>query len=297
VVQQPRILIVSPVRNEGAHIERVVRAIAAQTLPPARWIVRDDSSTDDTLAILRRLEAEVPFLDVVEAGPPDRSQQRDRLALAAEVLAFNAALEQAGDRSGYTHVMKLDGDIELPPDYFERLTERFAADPSLGLAGCVLDEPQEGGGMKRIKIAPTHVHGAVKCFTAECFAAIGGLEPRLGWDTIDETYARMRGFTTASYSDLVGIHLRPLGSADGTLRGHARHGECAYIAQYPLWWVALRALKVGTRTPQVLSGVWFFSGYLRSAARRVERVPDAEYRRFARLELRRRALAAVVPHR
>jgi biofilm PGA synthesis N-glycosyltransferase PgaC len=297
VVQQPRILIVSPVRNEGSHIERVVRAVAAQTLPPARWIVRDDRSTDDTLAILRRLEAEVPFLDVVEAGPPDLSQTRDRLALAAELVAFNAGLEAAGDRSGYTHVMKLDGDIELPPDHFERLMERFAADPRLGLAGCVLDEPQADGGMKRITIAPTHVHGAVKCFTAECFGAIGGLEPRLGWDTIDETYARMRGFRTASYSDLVGIHHRPLGSADGTLRGHARHGECAYIAHYQLWWVALRALKVGTRKPVGLSGLWFLFGYLRSAARRVDRVPDAEYRRFARGELRARAVAAVVPHR
>ena len=60
---EPRILIISPVRNEAAHIERVVRAVAAQELPPARWIVVDDRSDDGTLEILRRLEPEVPFLD------------------------------------------------------------------------------------------------------------------------------------------------------------------------------------------------------------------------------------------
>ena len=168
---QPRVLIVSPVRNESAHIERVVRAVAAQTVPPARWVVRDDRSTDDTLAILRRLEAEVPFLEVIEAGPAPAGQVRDRLALAAELVAFSAALEHVGDVSPYTHVMKLDGDIELPHDYFERLMERFAADPNLGLAGCVLDEPQADGSMKRIRIAPSHVHGAVKCYTAACWAA------------------------------------------------------------------------------------------------------------------------------
>lgn len=297
MVQQPRVLIVSPVRNEAAHIERVVRAVAAQSLPPARWVVRDDGSTDDTLAILRRLEAEVPFLEVIEAGPKDAGQVRDRLALAAELVAFNAALEHVGDLSPYTHLMKLDGDIELPAGYFEALMERFAAEPSLGLAGCVLDEPQADGGMKRIGIAPTHVHGAVKCYTAACWAAIGGLEPRLGWDTIDETYARMRGFTTRNVPELVGIHHRPLGSADGTLRGHARHGECAYIAHYQLWWVVLRSLKVATRRPRGLSGLWFLYGYLRSAARRVQRVPDPEYRRFTHGELRGRLVGAVAPHR
>ena len=67
LAMEPRILIISPVRNEAAHIERVVRSVAAQELPPARWIVVDDRSDDDTLAILRRLEAEVPFL-TVDAG-------------------------------------------------------------------------------------------------------------------------------------------------------------------------------------------------------------------------------------
>jgi biofilm PGA synthesis N-glycosyltransferase PgaC len=295
---EPQILIVSPVRNEADHIERVVRSVAAQTLLPARWIVRDDRSTDDTLAILRRLEREVPFLTVVEAAPqPAGEPVRDRLARAAELVAFNAGLEHAGDLSGYSHVMKLDGDIELPATYFTDLMARFAADPALGLAGCVLDEPTLDGAMKRIRIAPSHVHGAVKCYSAACFSAIGGLQERLGWDTIDETYARMRGFRTVSFRDLVGIHHRPLGSADGTLRGHARHGACAYIAHYPVWWVALRAVKVGTRTPVGLSGLAFFSGYLRSAARRIERVPDAEYRRFTQSELRRRVVAATVPHR
>ena len=50
----PSILIVSPVRNEAAHIERVVRAVAAQELPPARWFVRDDLSDDVRRTLLQR---------------------------------------------------------------------------------------------------------------------------------------------------------------------------------------------------------------------------------------------------
>lgn len=294
----PRILIISPVRNEGAHIERVVRAVAAQELPPARWIVLDDHSTDDTLEILRRLEREVPFLTVAQAPASTAAEGsvRDRLARAAAPRAFNAGLALAGDLSAYTHVMKLDGDIELRPSYFRELLARFDADPALGLAGGVLDEPTPDGGMRRIKIARNHVHGALKLYSLPCFEAIGGVQERLGWDTIDEVYARMRGFETVSYTDLVSVHHRPLGSADGTVRGHARHGTCSYIAHHPLSWVVLRAFRVGARKPYGLSGAAFVYGYLRAAARRVERVPDSDYRRFARRELRRRMVGAVIPN-
>jgi poly-beta-1,6-N-acetyl-D-glucosamine synthase len=293
---EPRILIVSPVRNEAAHIERVVRAVAAQELPPARWIVADDRSDDGTLDILRRLEPELPFLTVVAAAEDPPGRVRDRLARAAAPRNFNAGLAAAGDWREYTHVMKLDGDIELAPGYLRELMERFAADPALGLAGGVLDEPTADGGMRRIQIPRVHVHGALKCYSRACFEAIGGVQERLGWDTIDETYARMRGFKAWSFPDVVSIHHRPLGSADGTVRGHARHGECAYIAHFTPSWVALRAVKVGTRRPRVLSGCAFLYGYVRAAARRVERVPDPEYRRFTHKELRRRMLGAIVPH-
>jgi glycosyltransferase involved in cell wall biosynthesis len=292
---EPRILIISPVRNEAAHIELVVRSVAAQELLPARWVVVDDRSDDGTLEILRRLEAEVPFLEVHESGALPEGPVRDRLARAAAPRTFNKGLAAAGEWREYTHVMKLDGDIELKPSYFREILERFAADPRLGLAGGVLDEPTADGGFRRIQIPRVHVHGALKLYTRECFEAIGGVQERLGWDTIDETYARMRGFTAWSFPDLVSIHHRPLGSADGTVRGHARHGECAYIAHFTPSWVALRAVKVGTRRPRVISGCAFFFGYVRAAARGVERVPDPEYRRFTHKELRRRMVGAFVP--
>ncbi|HEY7831342.1 MAG TPA: glycosyltransferase [Solirubrobacteraceae bacterium] len=287
---QPLLLIVSPVRNEGAHIVRVAHALAAQSSPPARWVVIDDSSSDDTVAQLRALREKLPFLTLVHA-PPQASSARDRLARAVEIRNFNLALSHA-DSLPYTHVMKLDGDVELPPDYVRLLLERFAEDPHLGLAGGVLVEPQRDGTLQPIGIPRHHVHGALKCWTRPCLTAIGGVSERLGWDTIDETYARMRGFHTYSFTDLVCIHHRPLASADGALRGHARHGECAYIVHYGLLWVALRALKVALRRPVGLSGVAFLFGYVRAAARRVPRVPDPAYRAFTRRELRGRMLRA-----
>ena len=166
--------------------------------------------------------------------------------------------------------MKLDGDIELPPNYFERMLEEYARDPKLGMAAGNLIEPGRGGRMIPMPIARHHIHGALKLYTRECFEAIGGVPTRLGWDTIDETYARLRGFTTRNWDDVIGIHHRPHASADGTLRGRARHGECAYIAHFSPLWVALRSVKIMRDRPMIISGFAFFYGYVRSAVRRVE---------------------------
>ena len=292
-----RFLIISPMRNEAAHVERVARAVAAQTHPPAEWVVVDDGSTDDTASVLRRLENEIPFLRV-HCRPADSEPVVDRLAVAAAPRAFNYGLERAAV-DDWTHVVKLDGDIELPPDYFERILERYAEDPELGMAGGNLVESR-GGQMVLDVIPPHHVHGAVKCYTRPCFDAIGGVQQRLGWDTIDETYARLRGYRTRNFLDIVAVHHRLHGSADGTLRGRARHGECAYVAHFSLVWVALRSLKIARVRPLGISGAAFLYGYLRAALRGVERVPDPEFRTFARSELRlrmRHAVLGVLPRR
>ena len=230
---EARILIVSPVRNEAAHIERVVRAVAAQELPPARWIVVDDRSDDGTLEILRRLEAEVPFLTVIEgtagSGRPGARPARARGGAAHLQLRPGRRRRLACVYARHEARRRHRDGARLPARAHRALRGRPAARARRRRArrAAPLD-----GGMRRIQIPRVHVHGALKLYTRECFEAIGGVQERLGWDTIDETYARMRGFKVWSFTDLVSIHHRPLGSADGTLRGHARHGECAYIAHF-----------------------------------------------------------------
>jgi biofilm PGA synthesis N-glycosyltransferase PgaC len=285
------LLVVSPVRNEAAHIERVVRAMAAQTRPPERWIVVDDASQDDTLARLRALEAEVPFMTVLSRPPAHLGP--DRLARAAEVAAFHHGLASVR-ASDFGLIAKLDGDIELPPHYFATLLDALDAEPALGIAGGVLLEPTAAGGWKPARIPEYHVRGALKLYRRECLEAIGGLVERLGWDTIDETYARMLGWETRSLPSAVALHHRPAGTAEGQLRGRARLGLCAYILRYPAPWTFLRAFKVALERPRGFSGIAFLYGYARAAVARAPRVEDEAFLAFVRGELygRMRRLAA-----
>jgi biofilm PGA synthesis N-glycosyltransferase PgaC len=286
-----RLLVISPVHNEAEHLERVALAMAAQTRPPDRWVVVDDFSTDDTRAVLERLAPQLPFMRVIGASARVADGIRDRLATASEAVAFNHGL-RSEEWESFTHIAKLDGDTELPPRYFERLLEEFARNPRLGMAGGVRVE--RVGGRETVERVPVdyHVPGALKCYTTECLLAIGGMQERLTWDTIDEVYARMRGFQTRTFPELVAVHHRPWASADGILRGRARHGRSVYMLHYPFPWVLFRALKTAGMRPWGLSGVAYLGGYLVAAARSTPRVPDPEFRTFFRRELRGRVRAA-----
>ncbi len=282
-----RLLLITPARNEAEHLERTIRAVAAQSRQPDLWLLVDDGSSDSSPAILERWAQDLPFLHVLQAPEHADARATDGLAVAAEAKAFNWALASV-ERDRFTHIGKLDADIELMPDYFERLLERFAEEPELGIAGGVLLE-RGGTGWRPASIPSHHVRGALKLYSRECLEAIGEIEERLGWDTIDETYARMNGFQTRSLPRLEARHHRRVATRGGALRGRARLGRCAYILRYSAWWVALRSLKIACWRPYGLSGLAFLYGYARAFVRRESRVEDEQFRRFVAAELRRRA--------
>ena len=150
-----RLLLISPVRNEEAHIELVAEAVAAQTRPPDLWVVVNDDSTDATAEILARLAERIGFLEVLNAAdvapPRSTAPVKDRLATAAEVRTFHVGLDSVDWRS-FTHIAKLDGDTELPSDYFERVLGEFERDPELGLAGGVYADPDPDGDARARKV-------------------------------------------------------------------------------------------------------------------------------------------------
>src|SRR4051794_21967971 len=134
-----RLLVVSPVHNEAAFLERVAGSLTEQTLRPAAWVVVDDGSDDGTPELLDRLEDELSFLSVRRLW--EQTGEGDRLVAAHAPRAFNAGLALVGLRD-FDYVAKLDGDVELPPDYFETVIGRMQADPALGIACGGLVEPR-----------------------------------------------------------------------------------------------------------------------------------------------------------
>jgi UDP-N-acetylglucosamine transferase subunit ALG13 len=278
--------VITPAHNEAAHLPAVAKSMIAQRRPPDLWLVVDDGSTDDTLAVARRLARKVSFMRVLQAPTADVDPATDRLAVALEARAFNWGLGHA-DASEFGFIGKLDADVALDAGHFERLLEEFRSDPKLGIAGTYIEE-DDGRGWTVNQMPPYHVNGAVKLYRRSCLERIGGVPEVLAWDTLDETHARMAGFSTRSFEAPIARHLRRSGSAAGLLRGKARHGECVWLANYPFALVVARTAKmIGTRPFGLAAGA-FLWGYARAALRRRGRVDDPELLRFARQEQWRR---------
>ena len=120
------------------------------------------------------------------------------------------------------------------------------------------------------------------------------MPPILGWDTIDEVRARMRGLEDASFALPRGeaLHLRRMGSHDGILRGYRRAGwaACAYGAD-PVHLVAAGLARTRDR-PLVACGAAYLLGYAAAALRREPRA-EPTVRAHLRREQRARLVALV----
>lgn len=270
-----------PFLNERAHLPAFLNSLAAQTRPPESALLVDDGSSDGSAELAESFAAEHEWARLLRR--PQRTAERDRLATAKELEAFHWAVAQLPP--GWDVVGKLDADLRLTPRTLETLAAELERDEQLGLAGTYL---QENG--RRVRIGEGHVHGATKFFRRACWEEIQPVPAILGWDTIDEFTARMRGWRTQSFAMPDGDpeHLRPRGSHDGLLRGYRRWGLCSYaLGEAPAHVALYGARQMATDRPPVLGGLSYLAGYAAAAARRVDRA-DARVREYVRDQQKRR---------
>ena len=284
--QPSRYVIISPVKDEERFVERTLESVASQTIRPQQWIIVDDGSADETPAIVARFAQQHEWVQVVT-----RSTRGHRKPGSPVIAAFYAGLERI-EASDCDFIVKLDCDVVLPADYFERILAEFARNPRLGIASGVYRE--EGvSGWRIVPMPEYHAAGASKVVRATCFAEIGGFVRDRGWDTVDEIRAQVRGWDTRHFEDLQFLHLKPEGSAIGSSRTNLMHGEVYYLTGGGMAFLLLKvAHRVVTGAPPVLGGLALLWGYLRLRLSGQDRLVDAEearhYRRLLTSRLRTR---------
>ena len=275
-----RYLLVSPCRDEAAYIRRTLDSVAAQSIPPALWIVVDDGSTDETPAVLATYAARLPFLRVVRRG--DRG---GRSVGPGVIEAFYAGLEGV-DLDRFDYLCKLDMDLDLPPRYFELLMRRMEDEPRLGTSSGKpwFVHPRTGRLVPEICGDEMSV-GMTKFYRLACFREIGGFVRQVMWDGIDCHRARMLGWLAESVDEepLRFIHLRPQGASQkGIWTGRVRAGFGQYfMGTSPLYYLAVAVSRL-SRHPPVYGSAAMLWGYFSSAVRGAPRYDDGEFRRFVR---------------
>jgi glycosyltransferase involved in cell wall biosynthesis len=279
-------VLISPCRNEAAYMRRTLDSVVSQTIPPARWIIVDDGSTDNTPLILKEYEQKHSFIKVISR--PDRGH---RAVGPGVIEAFYHGLAQV-DLAAYPYLCKLDLDLDLPPRYFEILMRRMEDNPRIGTCSGKPWFRNAAGRWISEKCGDEMSVGMTKFYRSKCFTQIGGFVREVMWDALDCHKARQLGWIAVSWNDedLRFEHLRPMGSSQKSVfTGRRRHGFGQYyMGSDPLYFLATGLYRMA-HPPYVLGGLATIQGYMGAWLRGVRRHEDAELRKFVK-QYQRRAL-------
>jgi poly-beta-1,6-N-acetyl-D-glucosamine synthase len=285
VTQGREYIIITPVRDEAAHIAKTIEAVRSQTVPPLQWIVVDDGSTDGTSNILDRYASKTSWMTVVHR--PNRGRRVNGGGVMEAFYSGYAALN--GD--AWDYLVKLDGDLSFAPNYFEQCLEKFEADPTLGIGGgtvCRLEGDREIA--ETTGDPPFHVRGATKIYRRPCWDQVSPLLQAPGWDTIDEVKANMLGWSTRTFPDLHLVQHKPTGSADGAWRNAFKNGRANYVTGYDPIFMVAKCAKRSLAKPLFLGGLATALGFCSGYFVGLPRVPDSSVIDYLRRQQRRRLL-------
>jgi len=275
----PTYVLITPARNEAKFIELTLKSVVAQTVPPLKWVIVSDGSTDGTDEIVRKYTADHAWIELI------RTSERPERHFAGKVHAFNAGYARVRS-TDYDVIACMDADISFDEDYFKCLLQKIAEDPALGLVGTPFQELSKQVYDYRF-VSIEHVSGACQVFRRECFEAIGGYVPIKSGsiDHVAVITARMRGWKTRTFTDQVCLHHRAVGTAQAsTVRGRFNYGVKDYaIGNAPLW-EFFRSLYQMSKPPFLLGGMALGSGYLWAWLRSEEKNVSPELVAFHRKE-------------
>jgi len=271
-------LLISPGRNEAAYMRNTLDSVIAQSVRPAKWVIVDDGSTDESPAILAEYAAKHDWIQIVT-----RKDRGIRAVGPGVIEAFYAGYDSI-DPNDYEYVCKLDLDLILPPRYFEELMSRMEADPRIATCSGKSYIHLDGEFVSERHGDETSI-GATKFYRRACFQALGGFVREVMWDGIDVHSCRMMGWQACSWDvpDLRFTHLRPQGTSHkGWVTGRMRHGFGQYyMGTSPVYMLA-NAVNRFSEKPYVLAGLAMLWGYVWSALQRKPRYDNPEFRRFLR---------------
>jgi glycosyltransferase involved in cell wall biosynthesis len=270
-------VIISPVRNEAAHLSHTIDSVVSQTLPPRLWVLVDDGSTDATPSLIESAAKQHSWIRGIHR--PDRGF---RQAGGGVIQTFYDGYESLG-QTAWDYIVKLDGDLSFEPTFFAQCLQHFGQDARLGIGGGTICH-DVGGTLIQESCGdpPFHVRGATKIYRRACWDGIGGLLKAPGWDTLDEVKANMLGWKTYTFPELKLNHHRYAGDADGAWKNWVKNGRANYITGYhPLFMLC----KFFSRLPEKPCGIAALAllwGFLSGYAKRIPRVNDPDLIRYLR---------------
>ncbi|MFD2572221.1 glycosyltransferase [Spirosoma soli] len=175
----PFITVIIPVRNEADNIGRLLADLSRQTYVHFEVIVADDSSTDNTLAIVQAYSKTAPYALRPLPLTDERTASPKKRAISQSIALANGEL-----------IITTDGDCRVGPDWLRSFAQFYGQTNAKMITGpvtftteaSVFDSLQTvefssliGSGACTLALGqPTMCNGANLCYVKEVFWEVNG---------------------------------------------------------------------------------------------------------------------------
>jgi hypothetical protein len=215
-----------------------------------------------------------PFITLV-----NKTSEAVHLPGSKVIQAFQKGFETIDDQ--YDIIVKLDGDLILPTNYFETILATFKKDPKIGMAGGFAYVEKNGEWILENLTDKDHIRGAFKAYRKECFQQIGHLKPAMGWDTVDELLSKFYGWKVVTDTSLIVKHLKPTG-ANYNKAARYKQGESFYTLGYGLFITTISSAKLAMMKKKPLLFFDYIKGFWKAKLSKTPLLVTKEQAKFIR---------------
>jgi glycosyltransferase involved in cell wall biosynthesis len=266
--------IVIPAYNEEAFIALTLQSLVSQTVLPKKVVVVNDNSTDKTAEIVLAFAKDNPFITLV-----NKTSEAIHLPGSKVIQAFHKGFETLDDN--YDVIIKLDGDLIIPNNYFETILNIFKSDPTVGMAGGFAYVEKNGEWVLENLTDKDHIRGAFKAYRKECFLQIGNLKPAMGWDTVDELLSKFYNWKVVTDASLIIKHLKPTG-ANYNKAARYKQGESFYTLGYGFFITTISSAKLAMMKKKPLLFFDYIKGFWKAKKAKTPLLVTKEQASFIR---------------
>lgn len=270
-------LLITPCKNEGKNLPSLIKSVKSQTVKPLVWLILDDGSTDDTEKILKECQKTCDWIKTIRF----EEHSRNLGPHLAEIMrkGFNSVTTYCNKRKlQYSYVGNLDGDLTIPPTFFENIIEEFEKNPRLGVASGGT-EHIIGNRIVRVRLAANEPSGGHMLIRRECFENIGGFPISYASDSVLKAKARLRNWETKRFENNVATEVRDVGSAEGFWKGSVQSGKSNYYLNFNPFFVIMKSANFFKKPPHYI-GFGYLFGYFRDFIRRKSQIEDEEIKKY-----------------
>ena len=278
--------IIIPAHNESKFIGLTLQSLVNQTVVPAKIVVVNDNSTDNTADLVNDFSEKHDFITLV-----NKSSEAIHLPGSKVILAFQEGLITVDD--DYDFIVKADADLIFPENYFQTIIKHFQSDKKIGMVGGFAYIEKNKHWVLENLTDKDHIRGAFKAYRKKCFHDIGGLKPAMGWDTVDELLSKFYGWNVVTNETLKVKHLKPTG-ANYNKTARYKQGEAFYTLGYGFWITAIASAKLAFMKRKPLLFFDYIQGFWKAKKNKTPMLVTKEQAKFIRLYRMRKMKAKIL---